>query len=102
LYFLTPSHFADTFLQKVEPVSNITIKSGAHAGKQFKKREVILVDQTLKTIKMTLWDDHLNLVNEYDSDAPVIAFKGAKVSDIGGRSLSMTRCTRQSMVNATS
>jgi replication factor A1 len=78
------------------PVSNITVKSGANAGNQVNNREITLIDQTMKTIKMTLWDDQVHLVNEHlvnehDDDALVIAVKGAKVTDFGGRSLSMTR-----------
>ena len=73
------------------PVSNITVKSGANAGNQVGKRDVTLVDQSMKTIKLTLWDENVHLVNEHDTDAPVIAVKGAKVSDFGGRSLSLTR-----------
>jgi replication factor A1 len=72
-------------------VSKITIRSGANAGNQVNNREITLVDQTMKTIKMTLWDDQEFLVNEHDHDAPVIAVKGAEVSDFGDRSLSMTR-----------
>lgn len=40
---------------------------------------------------MTLWDENINLVDENAADAPVIAVKGARVSDFGGRSLSMAR-----------
>ena len=72
-------------------MSKITIKSGANAGNQVGKRDVTLVDQSMKTIKLTLWDENVHLVNEHDTDAPVIAVKGAKVSDFGGRSLSLTR-----------
>ena len=77
-------------------MSNIIVKSGANAGNQVSKRDVTLVDQTMKTIKMTQWDDQVHLVNEHlvnehDDDAPVIAVKGAKVTNFGGRSLSMTR-----------
>ena len=66
-------------MQRAGPVSKIT-----HT------REITLVDQTMKTIKMTLWDEEVHLVNEHDHDAPVIAVKCAKVSDFGGRSLFMT------------
>lgn len=84
-------------VQRVDPVSNITVKTGANAGNQVAKRDILLVDQSMKTIKMTLWDDNINLVDENDANAPVIAVKGVRVSDFGGRSLSMTRSSMVEM-----
>lgn len=84
-------------LQNVDPVSSVTVKSGANAGNQVNKREILLVDQSMKTIRMTLWDENIHLVNENEPEPPCIAFKAVKVGDFGGRSLSLTR---SSMVSA--
>ena len=78
-------------LQRVEPVGSVTVKTGANAGNQLAKREVVLVDQTMKTIKLTLWDENIHLVNEKDHHCPVIAIKNCKIGDFGGKSLSTTR-----------
>jgi replication factor A1 len=72
-------------------VGSITIKSGANAGNQLAKREIVLVDQTMKTVKMTLWDEHIHAVKDGDDTCPVIAIRSAKVGDFGGRSVSTTR-----------
>ncbi len=72
-------------------MGSVTVKSGANAGNQLAKREVVLVDQTMKTIKLTLWDENIHLVNEHDNHCPVIAIKSCKVGDFGGKSLSTTR-----------
>ena len=72
-------------------MGSITIKSGANAGNQLAKREIVLVDQTMKTVKMTLWDDHIHKVKDDENTCPVIAIRSAKVGDFGGRSVSTTR-----------
>eukprot|EP00286_Rhodomonas_abbreviata_P019133 CAMPEP_0181311156 /NCGR_PEP_ID=MMETSP1101-20121128/12979_1 /TAXON_ID=46948 /ORGANISM="Rhodomonas abbreviata, Strain Caron Lab Isolate" /LENGTH=436 /DNA_ID=CAMNT_0023417853 /DNA_START=23 /DNA_END=1333 /DNA_ORIENTATION=- len=78
-------------VQEAYPLGSVTVKSGANAGNQIAKRDVMLVDQGNKTIKLTLWDDHKNIVSEDTTTNPVIAIKGVRVSDFGGRSLSTTR-----------
>lgn len=52
------------------------------------KRELTLVDQSAMSIRLTLWG---KTAESFDAtlDKPVIAFKGVKVGDFGGRSLSM-------------
>jgi len=56
-------------------------------NRPYSKREVTLVDQTRHQVRLTLWGDSaLNFNVPLES---VIAFKGAKVSDFGGRSLSL-------------
>ena len=78
-------------VQRADPVGSITVKSGANAGNQVAKREVVLVDRSQKTIKLTLWDDHIHLVDENDTAAKCLAVKGVRISDFGGRSLSTMR-----------
>jgi replication factor A1 len=45
------------------------------------------VDQSSQSVRLTLWGKQAESFTH--DDAPVIAFKGVKVGDYGGRSLSM-------------
>lgn len=57
------------------------------SGKPFEKRELTLVDNTGFSVRLTVWND---AAKAFDAPAEsVIAFKGVKVSDFGGRSLSL-------------
>jgi replication factor A1 len=57
------------------------------ADRQFAKRDIQLVDASNQSVRLTLWGKQAEqFVAE---DKPVIAFKGVKVGDFGGRSLSM-------------
>jgi replication factor A1 len=71
-------------LKEVGEVSTITSKN---TQKDFKKRELTLADDTQTSVRLTIWG------NSADSfDVPlesILAFKGVKVSDFGGRSLSL-------------
>lgn len=55
---------------------------------QVKKRQLTVVDMSKKQIKLTLWDRQAE--NFDSSNFPVVACKGCRVSDFGGRSLSMS------------
>ncbi|KAG5645082.1 hypothetical protein DXG03_007173 [Asterophora parasitica] len=55
--------------------------------KEIPKRELTLVDQSGYSVRLTLWGKQAEQYNAEDN--PVIAFKGVKVGDFGGRSLSM-------------
>ncbi|CAG8167778.1 unnamed protein product [Penicillium salamii] len=71
-------------LKEVGETSQITSKS---TGKPYDKREITLVDNTGYSVRLTIWGATANSF----SVAPesVVAFKGVKVSDFGGRSLSL-------------
>ncbi|KAG8887602.1 Replication factor A protein 1 [Tulasnella sp. 332] len=57
------------------------------AGKQLVKRDITLVDKSQYSVRLTLWGKQAEqFVAE---NQPVIAFKGVKVGDFGGRTLSM-------------
>ncbi|KAL1935602.1 hypothetical protein VTP01DRAFT_4742 [Rhizomucor pusillus] len=57
-------------------------------GRPTKKRELLVVDDTQKQIRLTLWDKH---AEDFDSsEHPVTAFKGLRVNDFNGRSLSLS------------
>ena len=54
---------------------------------QISKRDLVLVDKSSYSIRMTLWGKSAETFEA--ESAPVIAFRGVKVGDFGGRSLSM-------------
>lgn len=82
-----PKQFVDVIGVVTEVGSLATIMSNK-SQKEIKKRSIKMMDQTA-AIEMTLWSED---AEKFDEDIlaknTVIAFKGAKVSDFGGRSLS--------------
>lgn len=71
-------------LKEVGEVSEITSKN---TGKPFQKRELTLVDDTGYSVRVTVWG---KTANSFDANPEsVVAFKGTKVSDFGGKSLSL-------------
>lgn len=71
-------------LKEVGEVSEII---GKASSKPYSKRELTLVDNTGYSVRLTIWGK-----TAQSFDAPVesvMAFKGVKVSDFGGRSLSL-------------
>ncbi|KAI7906225.1 uncharacterized protein BX663DRAFT_499321 [Cokeromyces recurvatus] len=56
-------------------------------GKPTKKRELVIADDSLRSVRLTLWDVQ---AKEFVSTGnPIIACKGVRVNDFGGRSLSL-------------
>ncbi|OLN85970.1 Replication factor A protein 1 [Colletotrichum chlorophyti] len=71
-------------LKDVGEVSSITSKS---TGKPYEKRELTIVDDTNYSVRVTIWGKS---ATSFDArPESVVAFKGTKVSDFGGRSLSL-------------
>ncbi|SPJ91502.1 probable single-stranded DNA-binding protein 68k chain [Fusarium torulosum] len=71
-------------LKEVGEVGDITSKKD---GRPFQKRELTLVDDTGFSVRVTIWGKS---ANSFDAPAEsVVAFKGTKVSDFGGKSLSL-------------
>ena len=71
-------------LKEVGEVNQIVSKT---TSKPYDKRELTIVDESLTQIRLTIWGNQAQAF-----DAPVesvVAFKGVKVSDFGGRSLSL-------------
>ncbi|XP_032071640.1 replication protein A 70 kDa DNA-binding subunit isoform X2 [Thamnophis elegans] len=67
-----------------EGTQTVTIKS---SNREVCKRELHLVDTSGKTVTVTLWGAD---AEKFDgSRQPVVAIRGARVSDFGGRSLSV-------------
>ncbi|KAJ5528645.1 Nucleic acid-binding OB-fold [Penicillium freii] len=71
-------------LKDVGETSQITSKS---TGKPYDKRELTLVDNTGFSVRLTIWG--VTATNFSVAPESVVAFKGVKVSDFGGRSLSL-------------
>ncbi|KAM0139113.1 hypothetical protein ACHAP3_003381 [Botrytis cinerea] len=71
-------------LKEVGEISEITSKT---TSKPYSKRELTLVDETGYSVRLTIWG---KTATSFDaSPESVVAFKGVKVSDFGGRSLSL-------------
>ena len=71
-------------LREVGAVDEITAKT---TQKPYKKRELTLVDNTNFSVRLTLWG---NVATSFDAPLEsVLALKGVKVSDFGGKSLSL-------------
>jgi replication factor A1 len=71
-------------LKEVQEVSQIVSKT---TQKPYDKRELTLVDDTNFSVRITIWGKSAT-----GFDAPtesILAFKGTRVSDFGGRSLSL-------------
>lgn len=71
-------------LKDVGETSQIVSKG---TGKPYDKRELGLVDNTGFSVRLTIWG--ATAVNFDVPPESVVAFKGVKVSDFGGRSLSL-------------
>lgn len=71
-------------LKDVGETSQITSKT---TSKPYDKRELTLVDDTGYSVRLTVWG---KVASSFDiPPESVVAFKGVKVSDFGGRSLSL-------------
>jgi len=69
-------------------VSECTSITARASGKQITKREMKLMDMSGASVSMTLWGADAEKFNH--PDKPILAVKAAKVSDFGGRSLSVS------------
>lgn len=71
-------------LKEVQDLSSITSKA---TGKPYDKRELVLVDDTGFQVRATIWG---KTATAFDAPAEsIVAFKGMRVGDFGGRSLSL-------------
>ncbi|KAI1380883.1 replication factor-a protein [Hypoxylon crocopeplum] len=71
-------------LKEVGEVSQITSKN---TGKFFDKRELTLVDDSQFSVRLTIWGKTATSFSAQPES--IVAFRGVKVSDFGGRSLSL-------------
>lgn len=77
-----------TILDGYSDVSEILSKA---TQRPIKKRELTLIDSSGMSVRLTLWGQQAENFEKTiaGEEKPVLAFKGVKVSDFGGRSLSM-------------
>ena len=85
-----PSQTTDVIaiLDSYTDVSEIVSKA---TQRPVKKRELTLIDSSGVSVRLTLWGQQAENFEKTiaGDEKPVIAFKGVKVNDFGGRSLSM-------------
>jgi replication factor A1 len=83
-----------SILKEITPVSTIITKSDQ---KQLSKRELVLVDQSNFSIRLTLFGKQ---ADSFDyPEGCVVAFKGLRVGDFGGRSLNFNAASTMSAPN---
>lgn len=56
-------------------------------GRSLQKRDLVLVDSTSRSVRVTLWGNKASRSDEDFRNHPVIALKGCKLSEYGGRSI---------------
>jgi replication factor A1 len=71
-------------VKEVGPLAEVIIKA---TNKSVAKRDLAIVDKSLYSVRMTIWGRQAETYTA--DDLPVVAFKGVKVGDFGGRNLSM-------------
>lgn len=69
-----------------EPMTIISKKS----GKELAKCELTLEDDSGAEVRLTVWGETAQTAQRKFADTPIVAFKRARVSDYGGRTLSGT------------
>lgn len=70
----------------VKEVDDVRMLVAKQTGKELKKRDITLVDESKVQVRLTLWGKEAEKFE--GSDNPVLAIKSCRVSDWGGRSLS--------------
>ncbi|KAL9980927.1 hypothetical protein ACROYT_G009569 [Oculina patagonica] len=73
-----------------DDVTQITTKT---TNRQVSKRDITLLDRSEKSVRATLWGEDAEKFDEHVGKNPVLALKGARVSEFGGRSLSILNST---------
>ncbi|KAF8558347.1 replication factor-A protein 1 [Imleria badia] len=71
-------------VKEVGPLGEVISKA---SNKSVAKRDLTIVDKSLYSVRMTIWGRQAETFAA--DDLPVVAFKGVKVGDFGGRSLSV-------------
>lgn len=76
---------------EVKPIESITVKS---TQKMLSKRDVIIADKSGSSVRLTVWGKQAETFQAENN--PVVAFKGVKVGDFGGRTLSLVSSSTMS------
>ncbi|KZS89984.1 replication factor-a protein [Sistotremastrum niveocremeum HHB9708] len=72
----------------VKQIGDLTQVTSKATQKAIPKRDLTVVDRSTYSCRLTLWGKQAENFNE--PNQPVIAFKGLRVGDFGGRTLSMS------------
>jgi replication factor A1 len=71
----------------LKEVGEVNTLTSSKTNKDFTKRELTLADDSQTSVRLTIWG---NSAQSFDAPLEsILAFKGVKVSDFGGRSLSL-------------
>lgn len=71
----------------LKEVGEVNTLTSSKTNKDFTKRDLTIADDTQTSVRLTIWG---NQAQSFDAPLEsIIAFKGVKVSDFGGRSLSL-------------
>jgi replication factor A1 len=66
-----------------------TLQSKKQGGKEMYKRDLTVMDDSLAEIRLTLWGATAQDASYEWASQPLVGFKGVKIGDYGGRSLSL-------------
>ncbi|CAB9518541.1 Replication protein A 70 kDa DNA-binding subunit [Seminavis robusta] len=86
-----PANKTIDVLAIVKEIGEATAIMSKKTGKELHKCDLTLVDDSSVEIKMTLWGaDKVGSAAQTYANHPVVAFRRARVSDFGGKSLSLS------------
>lgn len=77
-------------IKSASEVSEVTMKA---LGKTNQKRDLTIVDDSATEVRVTLWGEKALKTCDWKS-APIVLFKGLRVGEYGGRSLSSVAATQ--------
>ena len=83
---MAPKDTTVDIIAVVKSVSDCVTITSSRTQKELQKRDVVLVDKSLTEVNLTLWGTTAEKFN--GDNNPILAIKGAKVSDYNGVSLS--------------
>lgn len=89
---MEPSGFVD-ILAVVKSISDPSIIVSKKSGKEMTKCELTIEDDSGADVRLTVWGDLAVNAQTKFANSPVVAFKRARISDFGGRSLSGSGCS---------
>lgn len=89
---MEPSGFAD-ILAVVKNVGDPAVIVSKKTGKEMTKCELTIEDDSGADVRLTVWGDLAQNAQTKFANMPVVAFKRARISDYGGRSLSGSGCS---------
>ena len=89
---MEPSGYVDV-LAVVKNISEPAIIVSKKSGKEMTKCELTIEDDSGADVRLTVWGNLATQAQTKFANMPVVAFKRARISDYGGRSLSGTGCS---------